>query len=764
MGLRLCGTQVVVAGARAVMRLCGVLALLASLTAALPAAAASASPWRVQQTPNQSVPNGALLSASCTSVTACTAVGYHTNDAGAMVGLAEAWNGKNWRTQVTPTPAGATHSQFFGVSCTSASACTAVGFSAISAGREVTLAERWNGIRWHVQATPNPAGATGARLFGVSCTSASACTAVGSYLLNSPVEIPFAEAWNGTRWKLQATPRPVGDTGAQLSGVSCTSASACTAAGAYTSGSSALLTLAERWNGTSWRIQATPNAAGGTGSGLSGVSCTSASACTASGDSLTGSGDRSLAEAWNGTTWRIRATPNPVGTTSTDLFAVSCRSASACTAVGTSFISSSHQDLPVAERWNGTSWTLQSTPNPGEAVLTGVSCPSHRGCTAVGYNNTATGVLTVAEAWNGTDWRTQATANPVGIFGGILNDVSCTSASDCTAVGHYSTGISNGPPTAFAEMWNGTRWHIQQVPSPAGAAASDLSAVSCTSASACTAVGSYANSTGTRSALAERWNGTSWSIQATPSPSTTFTQLSGVSCPAADACTAVGDYTDGTGTQLTLAEAWNGTTWSIQATPNPAGAPDSSLRSVSCTSAQACTAVGDHGASTSPNLTLAERWNGTAWTIQDTPNPSAQAASQLFGVSCSSADACTAIGYNRDLNGSALALAEAWNGTVWSIQPTPNPVGALGGFLDDVSCTSASTCTAVGDYTNSTSQLTLAEVWNGTAWTIQATPNPVGATASELRGISCISASACTAAGDYFGSRGTPLTLAESTF
>ena len=255
MGLRMWGTQIVVAGARAVMRLCGVLALLASLTAALPAAAASASPWRVQQTPNQSVPNGALLSASCPSVTACTAVGYHTNDAGAMVGLAEAWNGKNWRTQVTPTPAGATHSQFFGVSCTSAGACTAVGFSAISAGREVTLAERWNGIRWHVQATPNPAGATGARLFGVSCTSASACTAVGSYLLNSPVEIPFAEAWNGTRWKLQATPRPVGDTGAQLSGVSCTSASACTAAGAYTSGSSSTIVLIDQQVVTSPGVQ-----------------------------------------------------------------------------------------------------------------------------------------------------------------------------------------------------------------------------------------------------------------------------------------------------------------------------------------------------------------------------------------------------------------------------------------------------------------------------------------------------------------------------
>jgi hypothetical protein len=81
-----------------------------------------------------------------------------------------------------------------------------------------------------------------------------------------------------------------------------------------------------------------------------------------------------------------------------------------------------------------------------------------------------------------------------------------------------------------------------------------------------------------------------------------------VSCASATACTAVGDYNNGT-TGVTLAERWNGSTWSIQPTPNPAGAPVSLLNGVSCASATACTAVGGYNNGTA-GVTLAERWNG----------------------------------------------------------------------------------------------------------------------------------------------------------
>jgi hypothetical protein len=101
-------------------------------------------------------------------------------------------------------------------------------------------------------------------------------------------------------------------------------------------------------------------------------------------------------------------------------------------------------------------------------------------------------------------------------------------------------------------------------------------------------------------------------------------------------------------------------------------------------------------------MTLAERWNGTNWSIQETPNPTTN--SKLDGVSCTSAKACTAVGED-----SGRGLAESWNGTTWSVQSTPDPDEKFD-FLFGVSCTSSSACTAVGGYENTSSEeLTLAE-------------------------------------------------------
>ena len=150
---------------------------------------------------------------------------------------------------------------------------------------------------------------------------------------------------------------------------------------------------------------------------------------------------------------------------------------------------------------------------------------------------------------------------------------------------------------------------------------------------------------------------------------------------------------------MTLAERWNGTSWKVQSTPNPPGGQHNSLQGISCTSATACTAVGNYFNSAGKLVTLAERWNGTAWTVQGTPNPSGAGGSYLEGVSCTSATACTAVGYSdQDLRLPPVTLAERWNGTAWTIEPTPDPTGgqSLSRRLSGVSCTTATTCTAVG--------------------------------------------------------------------
>jgi hypothetical protein len=114
----------------------------------------------------------------------------------------------------------------------------------------VTLAERWNGRKWVVQPTPNPSGNQDSELAGVSCPSATSCTAAGDYDNRSSTDVTLAEHWNGTKWTLQSTPNPnPSDAGASaLKGVSCSSATACTAVGPYIKRSGAEPTLAERYS------------------------------------------------------------------------------------------------------------------------------------------------------------------------------------------------------------------------------------------------------------------------------------------------------------------------------------------------------------------------------------------------------------------------------------------------------------------------------------------------------------------------------------
>ena len=361
---------------------------------------------------------------------------------------------------------------------------------------------------WRIQRTLNPAGSAGDNVEGVSCTSATACLAVGYFYDHNPEGIfTLAERWNGTTWTVHAGPGVT-----SLNGVSCTSVTACTAVGGILATSGRVVTRAERWNGRSWRVQATPNPASAGYSQLNAVSCSSATACTAVGYYYNTSGIFfPLAEEWNGKSWAIRATPKPARSMDPKLNGVSCTSATACTAVGGYENSSdpSFPDTTLAERWNGRSWKIQATPNPGPEsnYLYGTSCTSAIACTAVGDQQLNSGELvTLAERWNGTSWTTQATNNPPTPGTSILSGVSCASATACTAVGWYAE--SNAEPTGpFAEAWNGATWTVQTTPSPAGTDWSPLNAVSCTSATACTAVGEEQDRSGTYLTLAERESG-----------------------------------------------------------------------------------------------------------------------------------------------------------------------------------------------------------------------------------------------------------------
>ena len=688
---------------------------------------------------------------SCTVGAACTAVGWVSDISGSEVTLAERWNGTSWSVQATPNPTGVWGSVLDGVSCTSATACTAVGDSPLNDVSKVTLAETWNGTSWSVQATPNPSDATSSDLLGVSCTSATACKAVGDYTDSGGATHTLAERWNGSSWSIQMTPNPEGAAASVLNGVSCTAGAACTAVGDSTDTGGSQVTLAERWNGSSWSIQTTPNPAGLTANVLNGVSCTAPTACTAVGGDTANDGSQlTLAESWNGTDWSIQTSPNVIGEPGSTLSGVSCASAAACTAIG--FVSiQSASPLTLAERWDGSTWAIQTTPHPGDfsGRLSGVSCPSATVCIAVGDTFTPPRGHTLGERWKGTKWSIQATANPDGAKGSNLLAISCPSATLCTAVGQYTDQF--GPPRTLAERWDGTSWSIQTTPNPAGLN-SFLDGVSCPSAMVCIAVGASFSPDVTQ-ALVERWDGTSWSIQTIPSPvGATQTSLAAISCTSVTVCQAVGNYTVEGGSERTLAESLNGTSWALEATPNPANANASLLSGISCTKA-ACTAVGDSTDTGGSDLSLAERWNGTSWSLQTTRNPAGTTTSVLEGISCTAAKVCKAVGYYNDDGGKPKTLAERWNGTNWSIQKPPGSVADQGAELLGLSCTSASACTAVGAFGTPTGTQTRAETWDGTVWSVESTVDPAGMR-NVLQGISCTSATVCTAVGGFMQSGG----------
>ena len=364
----------------------------------------------------------------------------------------------------------------------------------------------------------------------------------------------------------------------------------------------------------------------------------------------------------------------------------------------------------------GPVWSMQSTPDPVGAtssVLFGVSCSSPRACIAVGHFTDGSGRgVPLAERWKGTRWSIQRTAAPAAARASLLFDVSCTAPTACIAVG--STTNRAGATVPFAERWNGSRWSIQHVPTlPAGRGdVSYLGGVSCASRSDCTAVGYSGNSAGSSGvALVERWNGVGWSVQRTSRPAgATVSFLTAVSCVSPTSCTAVGFFNTRAGVGVTLGERWNGTRWSIQRTPSPEAAVAVQLVGVSCTIKGPCIAAGYFAIDTGIEVMLAERWSGVRWSIQRTLYPAGATGVQFAGVSCASRSACTAVGFFGDANGLDETLAERYDGAHWVIQETPNPAGVTSSSLAGVSCTSTTTCTAVGSFINPAgSQVTLAE-------------------------------------------------------
>ena len=212
--------------------------------------------------------------------------------------------------------------------------------------------------------------------------------------------------------------------------------------------------------------------------------------------------EHALIETWSGAAWHAREAPAVRGTTSSGLSGVSCLSASDCVAVGDYFVggrASEGLGYALILHWNGSSWALRpESANTRVTAMAGRSdCRACRGlagsCLAVGtanpQGNGDSAQIAVAISPRTLSFTraglpalpTLPPYSPEGFF----NAVSCESARDCAAVGalYFDRGHSHGE--AFAATWNGHRWTRQSI---AGADAATLTGVSCSS-SGCVSVG-----------------------------------------------------------------------------------------------------------------------------------------------------------------------------------------------------------------------------------------------------------------------------------
>lgn len=457
----------------------------------------------------------------------------------------------------------------------------------------------------------------------------------------------------------------------------------------------------------------------GSNYGLSAVSCSSRSACTAVGNI---NQSLPLAESWNGTRWVMMAIPNPSGWSGSTLSGISCGSASSCVAVGEGFFKG--RELTLAESRGGSRWANTTTLDPGlrSNSMSSVSCESPITCVAVGDYVVHQQTMALGESWNGRTWSVADVSSAPGDRDSVLSGVSCVSSttstpSSCSAVG--SDVDANGIGLLLVDSRRGKSWSVGPPVDPAGIEPGQLQSVSCGSVSSCVGVGYYQVSSGSSYGLTELWDGKRWEVEGSPLPKHTYgVNLFGVSCPSVSGCMAVGlrGDTDPARTPLTLAEWWDGSKWSIKPTASPLGAVYSTLSAVSCSSLTSCTAVGNWVNSHDIVLTLAEQWNCHRWTLVRPLNRSAF-GDQLNGVSCTSGTSCVAVGsYEREIGGSA-PLVEQWNGTAWSVDKTatsPSQQELLG-----VSCVSSQACISVGDSDRGSLETLLVERWNGDSWAVQ---------------------------------------------
>jgi Phosphoesterase family len=323
-------------------------------------------------------------------------------------------------------------------------------------------------------------------------------------------------------------------------------------------------------------------------------------------------------------------------------------------------------------------------------------------------------------------WTVQKT-QLLGTSDNSVGAVAGSSPTDVWAVGDYlpdATGSNQDATLTFAEHYNGKKWTVVRTPNT-GVNFNSFYGLAATGGEAW-AVGEYLNAAYQDRALIEVWNGQSWSIADNPQPGSQRDMLFGAAALSPDDVWGVGDQEGANGIFQTLAEHWNGTAWTVVPTPDPASAGDH-LYGVYAVSPDDIWAVGQQLTGSTPDLPLVEHWNGICWSVVNVPGvPSSDVL--LDGVTATSDGQVWTVGEADSPAGGGQPLIEHYApGQGWQVQTLPTvPDQANWSNLYGIA-TDGTTAYAVGTYvdpaTDNNNALVLSSV-NGGPWTIVGAPGP----------------------------------------
>lgn len=372
-------------------------------------------------------------------------------------------------------------------------------------------------------------------------------------------------------------------------------------------------------------------------------------------------------------------------------------------------------------------WQLISSPNSGSSTtnntLDGVAAVSSNDVWAVGYDwatNPYQMTETLAQHWNGTSWSIVPTQNP-GTASDRFNGVAAIASNDGWAVGEdVYANVGVGRP--LVEHWNGSSWDVVSAPNPSTSFAT-LTAVATVANNDVWAVGYYAPAAGGgySNTLIEHWNGSAWSIVPSPNPNTNNYLTSMTVISPTDVWAVGWSFYNGSSSANTpLFLHWDGSSWNDTSASGAIASADGVWYGAASTSSSDVWAVGwvSESSPTSTVLSRAAHWDGTSWTLMPAFN-SPNSPAKLYAATKISNFGIMGVGelYNSSLtSGAPLAYYESGNTLIALVGPTANTFGNA--LLSVAVIPGAQTVWAVGAYASGSTgafQKTLIEYFGPTA-------------------------------------------------